>query len=148
MYCANATTMRTTKSRLKSPVSTALRELRQRVGFSQGTLARELKVALQTCVLWETKRPPSGIMLVRLSELAEYYGHADLQKVFEQALKKLPPVVLADIEAERSRWKEINAYLDSIQDSSTLDPVEISQHCDDIRQLLEQIRAWNWRNQR
>ena len=140
--------MRTTKARLKSPVSKALRELRERVGFSQGTLAQELRVALQTIVLWETKRPPSGIMLVRLSQLAEEYHHADLQEVFEEALKALPPAVLADIERERQRWQEIEAMLGWIQDKVEGRDTEISQYCDDIRHLLADIQAWNWRNQR
>jgi DNA-binding transcriptional regulator YiaG len=41
----------------------ALHELRTRAGFSQEAQARELRVALQTVVLWETKRAPAGIML-------------------------------------------------------------------------------------
>ena len=98
--------MRTKKARSKSPVSIALRELRQRVGFSQEALARELMVSLQTCTLWETKRPPSGIMLVRLSEMAEYYGHTDLKAVFEEALKKLPPAEAVKLELDRIARRE------------------------------------------
>jgi DNA-binding XRE family transcriptional regulator len=134
-------------TRLKSPVSAALREMRHRAGLSQGDVSQELRIALQTCVLWETKRPPSGIMLVRLSQMADYYKYSDLKQVFEDALAKLPPAVAADIKEERERWRMVEAMLGWIQDKAP-DDTDIARYCHDIWELLEEIQAWNWRNQR
>ena len=139
--------MRKTKSRSK--LSEALREMRSRAGLSQEGLARELFVSLQTVTLWETKRVPTGITLARLSDLAEYYGYKDVQQVFEAELDQLPPAVAADIKRERKRWEEIYGALDDIQREFEENCAGlISGKCDDLWNMLRSAQAWAWRNQR
>jgi DNA-binding XRE family transcriptional regulator len=140
---------KTKARRLISPVSAALRELRQRTGHSQETLARDLMVSVQTCVLWETKRPPSGIMLARLAEMARLYGHADLKDTFEQAIQKLPAVQAADIQKERKRWDLVFCRLDEIEVQAQREDMQVVEfRCKEIRGLLNEILAFNWRNQK
>jgi transcriptional regulator with XRE-family HTH domain len=132
----------------KSPVSTALRELRSRTGFTQEGLARKLSVSLQTVALWETKRPPSGIMLARLATLAAEHRYKDLKQIFENALAELPPAVVAEVNRERERWKRIFRWVDDIEEAAEEDPDSIRSLCDMLRDDLEEAQASAWRNQR
>src|SRR5215831_8894120 len=102
-------TLKKKKSRPK--VSEALIELRRRLDHTQESLARSLNVSLQTVALWETKRPPTGIVLTRLEQLALRYDYADLAEVFDHALQAGPRRSREDIAVERARWEEIDLSL-------------------------------------
>jgi DNA-binding XRE family transcriptional regulator len=136
----------------KSRVSAALREMRTRQGRSQEGMARELYVSLQTMTLWETKRPPGGIILARLADFAEENGYADLQQVFESELEKLSPAVGTEIKRERERWAGIYDSLDSIRHLVARSESEwasmIDRECDRLFQKLQEAQARAWRNQR
>jgi transcriptional regulator with XRE-family HTH domain len=139
--------MGTRRTRSKSHVSAALRELRERRGISQEALARVLRVALQTVTLWETKRPPSGLILLRLSEMAGDYGFADLKEVFEEAIASLPPAVVAEIRKERELWEDVESLVDGLEHYKP-GSSDYQKRIAEIGELLSEIKARNWRNQR
>jgi transcriptional regulator with XRE-family HTH domain len=139
--------MRKTKARLKNPVSAALRELRQRAGLSQEGLARMLRVAVQTCVLWETKRPPTGVILLRLSDLAAHYHFDDLKEVFEKAIASLPPAIVADIRKEREMWEAVESRVDGLEHFAP-GSSEYQREIAEIGELISEIKERSWRNQR
>ena len=136
-------------------MSQALIELRRRLGETQESLARRLNVSLQTVALWETKRPPQGIVLALLSRLAEQHQHADLAQIFLGAVENEPRLVRDDLRVEQRRWEMILNGLKEIQDEATqLNSVapaaamRLRQIAEGVESLALEARAWSWRNQR
>lgn len=104
--------MKSKKSRPK--LSQALIELRLRLGETQESLARRLHVSLQTVALWETKRAPKGIILFRLSKLAEGHQYADLAKIFADAVEQENRLTREDLRREDERWFKLWVGLNKI----------------------------------
>jgi hypothetical protein len=69
-----------------SPVSRAVRELRQAYGESQQAFAYRMKTAIRTIARYETVRPPRGAELGQFLELAIAKQRNDLAEVFARAV--------------------------------------------------------------
>jgi transcriptional regulator with XRE-family HTH domain len=69
-----------------SPVSRAVRELRQAYGESQQAFAYRMKTAIRTIARYETVRPPHGAELGQFLELAIAKQRNDLAEVFARAI--------------------------------------------------------------
>lgn len=69
-----------------SPVSRAVRELRQACGESQQAFAYRMKTAIRTIARYETVRPPRGAELGQFLELAVAKQRNDLAEVFARAV--------------------------------------------------------------
>jgi transcriptional regulator with XRE-family HTH domain len=141
------------KRKSRSELSKALIELRKRLGETQESLARRLNVSLQTVALWETKRPPQGIVLLLLFGLAEKHQHADLAKIFNEAVENEPPVVRDGLHVEQRRWETILLGLNEIQSEvaqldsvAPLSAMRIRQIASHIGTLALEARSWSWRN--
>ena len=143
------------KRKSRPELSSTLIELRKRLGETQESLARRLNVSLQTVALWETRRPPQGIVLLRLSSLAEEYQHADLAQIFEAAVDNETRQVRDDLRLERQRWERILRGLVEIQEEAerlrSVDP-RLRDRIQEIAESLVGValaaREWSWRNQR
>ncbi len=70
----------------RSPVSRAVRELRQAYGESQQAFAYRTKTAIRTIARYETVRPPRGAELHQFLELAIAKQRHDLAEIFAKAL--------------------------------------------------------------
>jgi transcriptional regulator with XRE-family HTH domain len=143
------------KRKSRPELSKTLIELRKRLGETQESLARRLNVSLQTVALWETKRPPQGIVLLRLSSLAAEHQHADLAQIFEGAVDNETRQVRDDLRLEQSRWERILRGLAEIKYESELlrsvDPRlrdRIQDIADNLIRVALEAREWSWRNQR
>jgi transcriptional regulator with XRE-family HTH domain len=143
------------KRKTRPKLSKALIELRRRLGETQESLARRLNVSLQTVALWETKRPPMGIVLLRLSSLAEKYLYMDLAQIFEEAVEDEPRQVRDDLRLEQKRWDRILFGLIDIQNEaerlSSIAPAaatRIRLIAEDLAGLALEAQEWSWRNQR
>ena len=143
------------KRKSRPELSRTLIELRKRLGETQESLARRLTVSLQTVALWETKRPPRGIVLLLLSGLAEHHQHADLAKIFAEAVANEPRLVRDELRVEQRRWETILSGLMEIQDEATqlnsvapAAAVRIRQIAEGIHMLAMEARSWSWRHQR
>ena len=143
------------KRKTRPELSRALIELRQRLGETQESLARRLNVSLQTVALWETRRPPQGIVLLRLSSLAEEYQHRDLAQIFEEAVDNETRQVRDDLRLEQKRWERILSGLVEIQDAA----LELENGApavgeriliiaQNLLRVAREAREWSWRNQR
>jgi transcriptional regulator with XRE-family HTH domain len=69
-----------------SPVSRAVRELRQAYGESQQAFAYRMKTSIRTIARYETVRPPRGAELGQFLELAIAKQRNDLAEVFARAV--------------------------------------------------------------
>jgi transcriptional regulator with XRE-family HTH domain len=142
------------KRKSRPELSSALIELRKRLGETQESLARRLNVSLQTVALWETRRPPQGIVLLRLSSLAEEYQHTDLAQIFEAAVDNETRQVRDDLRLERQRWERILRGLAEIREEAERlrDDPRVRDRIQEIAESLVGIalaaREWSWRNQR
>ena len=124
------------KSEEKSPISEAVRKLRNALSETQQQFATRLNLAISTVVRYELSRPPRGETLVQLMKIADEHGFRDLAEVFQSALSKeigyeiprigvtssfeILPGELEDFQAlseilrfntlaaARERWKEIS----------------------------------------
>ncbi len=72
----------------KSPVARAIVDLRAKLGDSQPTFASRLRLAHQTVARWETKVPPTGVMLKMLWHLADEISLPRVGDVFREAYLK------------------------------------------------------------
>jgi transcriptional regulator with XRE-family HTH domain len=91
-----------------SPVSRAVRELRQAYGESQQAFAYRMKTAIRTIARYETVRPPRGAELGQFLELAMAKHRNDLAEVFARAIAEE-----LKMKAERiPRTIEENLYAD------------------------------------
>jgi DNA-binding transcriptional regulator YiaG len=165
------------KRKSRPELSKALIELRRRLEHTQESLARHLNVSLHSVALWETKRPPGGLILLRLSRLAEEHQHADLAKTFADAVEGEKRMDREDLRREGERWGNIWIGLNRIA-SEALDLAagevvveagrtysqeeiqalreqqnkqagkRIFDLVHEVRELAEQAQAWSWRNQR
>lgn len=143
------------KRKSRPQLSSALIELRKRLCETQESLARRLNVSLQTVALWETRRPPQGIVLLRLSSLAEEYQHTDLAQIFEAAVDNETRQVRDDLRLERQRWERILRGLAEIRDEAErlrdVDPRlrdRIQEIAESLLGIALAAREWSWRNQR
>jgi transcriptional regulator with XRE-family HTH domain len=68
-------------------LSRAVRQLRQALGESQEQFARRLKTAVRTIARYEGERPPTGLVLARLKQLADTHDLPELAKAFQQAIE-------------------------------------------------------------
>jgi transcriptional regulator with XRE-family HTH domain len=144
------------KTRKRTPVQVALIELRGRLGHSQESLARQLKVSLPTVGKWETTTPPTAVALAVLYKLAADNGHEKLARVFDTALEQLKatrPRIVQDIRQEQMRWTQIDMLLGEIQteaerlkDQGSPDGKRIYDLANDMWQVLAEIHLWSWRN--
>ena len=66
---------------VKSPVATAIAELRQRLGLTQQGFAQLLEVNLATVGRWEVNYPPERKLHERLIKLADENGFGDLRDI-------------------------------------------------------------------
>jgi transcriptional regulator with XRE-family HTH domain len=71
----------------RSPVCTAVWNLRHSLGETQQEFAYRMKTAIRTIARYETVRPPKGKALTAFLALAERAGRHDLAVVFQEALR-------------------------------------------------------------
>jgi DNA-binding transcriptional regulator YiaG len=141
------------RTRTRSHLSLALIELRQRLEETQQSLAHRLNVSLHSVALWETKNTPRGLMLLRLSKLAQDYGHADLAEIFADAVGKANRRVRELLNSEEELWDKIFTRLyriqleaDKLADAAARD--RIISLAKEAEQLAETAQEGSWRNQR
>ena len=122
---------------------------------SRRSLAQRLNVSLQTVALWETKRPPGGIVLLRLSKLAEGHQYADLAKIFANAVEKEDRRVREQMNVELNLWDKLFTRLYHIQlqahELTKVAPAvsdRILSLAKEAEELAEEARSRSWRNQR
>lgn len=70
----------------QNAITSAVRELRIRLGDTQQEFASRTKMAISTVVRYELSRPPKGKALLELKNLAENHGFNDIARVFSYAL--------------------------------------------------------------
>jgi hypothetical protein len=94
-------------------------------------------------------------MLLRLMEMANAYGHADLGKIFEDAVSGLPAHVREDLLAEKERWRLIYQRLDEVSDIARKLVGEEHPMAErlwslhlEIGKTAGECQRWSWRNQR
>jgi DNA-binding XRE family transcriptional regulator len=144
------------KKRSRPKLSGTLIELRHRLGHTQESLAHDLGVSWQTVALWETKRAPSGIMLVRLWKMAQEHGHADLVKMFDEAMREWAKGIrLQKVLEESKRADDIDAGLRELDELGKKLVAEdhrlgrrIVEVTAQVSALADKSRKWSWRNQR
>ncbi|MCL6508602.1 MAG: hypothetical protein K6T59_16440 [Bryobacteraceae bacterium] len=78
--------MKENEDAARSPVSRAVRELRQAYGESQQAFAYRTKTAIRTIARYETVRPPRGAELSQFLELAIAKQRHDLAEIFARAM--------------------------------------------------------------
>ncbi len=78
--------MKQNEDSARSPVSRAVRELRQAYGESQQAFAYRTKTAIRTIARYETVRPPRGAELNQFLELAIAKQRHDLAEIFAKAM--------------------------------------------------------------
>jgi transcriptional regulator with XRE-family HTH domain len=151
-------------SRLKKPksrpkLSQALIELRTRLEDTQESMSRRLDVSMHSIAIWETKRAPAGVMLLRLSKLAEEHRHADLAKIFADAVENEKRLDYEDLLREARRWTDLFNKLAEIQKEANKlyrddrpDPFTTAHRIlnltNEMETLAHDAQAWSWRNQR
>jgi transcriptional regulator with XRE-family HTH domain len=110
--------------RKKTPVQSALIDLRERLQMTQQQLAQALSVSTVSVCRWETSRPPTGLSLQTLARFAEESRALEEAAILQDALNdeqrpylKLP--IAPDEEALRELRRGANffpgirrAYLD------------------------------------
>jgi hypothetical protein len=117
-------------------------------------------VTTATVAIWETRRPPAGIVLLRLQELAEKSGRPELKKIFENAAredKTLTAVQRQQLADEAECWRDIRSAVVAIrqisngleEEAGLPDWAEsIREQTKTLMKLIEKAQGWSWRNQR
>jgi transcriptional regulator with XRE-family HTH domain len=150
------------KSKSRPKLSQALIELRTRLEDTQESMSRRLDVSMHSIAIWETKRAPAGVMLLRLSKLAEEHQHADLAKIFADAVENEKRLDHEDLLREARRWADLFNKLALIQkEANRLHRDEADSRAvrlgvahrimsltNEMETLAHQAQAWSWRNQR
>ena len=70
----------------RNSLASSIRELRRRLGDTQMQFSRRMGWHITTLARYETKRAPSGRVLVELEVAACNNGESELAKVFNDAL--------------------------------------------------------------
>jgi DNA-binding transcriptional regulator YiaG len=139
--------------RRRPPLSYALIELRQRLEETQQSLAQRLSVSVHSIALWETKNPPGGLMLLRLSKLAEEHGHEDLAKCFAAAVGDENRRIREMVEYEEELWETLyhKLYHIELEAHKLADAAARDRIIGLVRETEEyaaKAREGSWRNQR
>jgi DNA-binding transcriptional regulator YiaG len=139
--------------RARPALSQALIELRRRLEDTQQSLAQRLNVSLHSVALWETKSYPTGLMLLRLSKLAQDNRHTDLAKIFADAVGQENRRVREMLNFEQDIWDKLFTALYRLQlEGDKLDDVaardRIVNLAKEAEQFAEKAQEGSWRNQR
>jgi DNA-binding XRE family transcriptional regulator len=106
-----------TKSMKKrTPTQQAMSALRQRLNWTQATLAQVLGVTLPSLGRMEATEPPTGLTLARLHSFARAVGENKLATTFWRALEQeaeTRPKTAALIEEVR-RWSELSQAVSAL----------------------------------
>ena len=68
------------------PIQNAVRRLRKALGETQEQFAHRLKTAVRTIARYEGERPPTGLVLAQLKQLADANDLQDVANVFHDAI--------------------------------------------------------------
>ena len=68
------------------PIQDAVRQVRKALGETQEQFARRLRTVVRTIARYEGDRPPTGLVLAQLKQLADANGLPDVAHVFEDAI--------------------------------------------------------------
>ena len=68
------------------PIQTAVRQLRKALGETQEQFAHRLRTAVRTIARYEGDRPPTGLVLAQLKQLADVNDLQDVANVFQDAI--------------------------------------------------------------
>jgi transcriptional regulator with XRE-family HTH domain len=149
--------MKRSKTRPRPKISKALRELRLQMGHTQESFSRLMGVSLQTITLWELRRPPAGIVLYRLANMAEEQGLDELMGAFLEAAHADPMSTAEryDIDEETARWHDIKETVIQVGTKGKILQAQghpLGKEIEDlVMKLLDLCKAandWSWRNQR
>jgi transcriptional regulator with XRE-family HTH domain len=127
-------------------IQDAVRELRNRLGWTQEDLARNLGLTLRTVVRYENDLPPRGPALGRLYAIASEKGHEDLAKLFDAERGKETNkrvAMKADVVfSEIQRWNEIGGLLAGLWGFlPDIEPEEIRSRVENTLAKLERTLA-------
>jgi transcriptional regulator with XRE-family HTH domain len=75
-----------TEQKVRTPTQLAMVELRETANLSQQGLAVIMERNTATVGRWETSRPPTGLALVELAQLALRFGRMDLCETFTNSV--------------------------------------------------------------
>ena len=67
-------------------IQSAVRQLRKALGETQEQFAHRLRTAVRTIARYEGDRPPTGLVLEQLKQLADAYNLPEVASVFQQAI--------------------------------------------------------------
>ena len=69
-------------------LQTAVRQLRKALGETQEQFAHRLGTAVRTIARYEGERPPTGLVLEQLKQLADAYNLPEVASVFQEAITR------------------------------------------------------------
>jgi transcriptional regulator with XRE-family HTH domain len=125
-------------SRKKSPLSQAVTDLRTRMGQSQQEFANALGVALNTIARYETRQPPRGDMLARLTDIAKEHGFHDLVDQFQSAAPLYRMFQLAAQQIETFSADQVALALAALL---TAEPRELAKVRSVLKAKLPEVNA-------
>jgi transcriptional regulator with XRE-family HTH domain len=71
-----------------TPLQGAVRQLRKGLGETQEKFAHRLGTAVRTIARYEGERPPTGLVLEQLKQLANAYNLPEVASVFQEAITR------------------------------------------------------------
>jgi transcriptional regulator with XRE-family HTH domain len=147
--------MATKKTRPR--LSQKLRQLRKALKHTQASFGALIGVSQVTVAIWENTRPPGGVVLYRLANLAEEHGLDDLMGAFLNAAHA-DPMSTAErygVNEDVACWMDIRETLVQVLKNGLLLKAEGNPKGEEIEsqaiKLMDLCKAANeraWRNQR
>jgi hypothetical protein len=117
-------------------------------------MAARLNVSLRTIATWETTGRPSGLTLLRLSDLAHEHGRSDLVRIFWEARESVKDRRKREmLEHEQDLWDKLftrlyRMRLEAGKLADTDAVKRITVLVEEAEQFAKEAQEGAWRNQR